>query len=167
MESAREFYRTRRVYRTKWRNLILFVVFPAIIIFSAVSSGAPRVVVDTRSHLSDFHHHNGYRDSPIVSEYLEIPRYAHQTQSKPGQDVESLGTEEKPAEEDGKLFPPDLFTLEERRNGAVVFYIIGVIYMFIALAIVCDEFFVPSLDVIIEKFEIPVRTLIASSLAKK
>jgi hypothetical protein len=26
-----------------------------------------------------------------------------------------------------------------------------VIYMFIALAIVCDEFFVPSLDVIIEK----------------
>ena len=27
----------------------------------------------------------------------------------------------------------------------------GVIYMFIALAIVCDEFFVPSLDVIIEK----------------
>ena len=31
------------------------------------------------------------------------------------------------------------------RNGA------GVVYMFLALAIVCDEFFVPSLDVIIEK----------------
>ena len=31
------------------------------------------------------------------------------------------------------------------------FYILGVIYMFVALAIVCDEFFVPSLDVIIEK----------------
>lgn len=52
------------------------------------------------------------------------------------------------------LFPEDLFTLEQRRNGAVVFHIIGVMYMFVALAIVCDEFFVPSLDVIIEKMGI-------------
>lgn len=49
------------------------------------------------------------------------------------------------------LFPPDLFTPDQIKSGAVVFYIIGVIYMFVALAIVCDEFFVPSLDVIIEK----------------
>ncbi|XP_058449496.1 sodium/potassium/calcium exchanger Nckx30C isoform X2 [Malaya genurostris] len=52
------------------------------------------------------------------------------------------------------LFPTDLFTLEQRRNGAVVLHILGVIYMFVALAIVCDEFFVPSLDVIIEKLGI-------------
>lgn len=52
------------------------------------------------------------------------------------------------------LFPEDLFTLEQRRNGAVTFHILGVIYMFVALAIVCDEFFVPSLDVIIEKLDI-------------
>lgn len=59
-------------------------------------------------------------------------------------------------EEAGKLFPPDLFTLEQRRKGAVVFYIMGVMYMFVALAIVCDEFFVPALDVIIEILEIQV-----------
>lgn len=52
------------------------------------------------------------------------------------------------------LFPTDLFTLEERRRGAVVLHILGVMYMFVALAIVCDEFFVPSLDVIIEKLGI-------------
>lgn len=52
------------------------------------------------------------------------------------------------------LFPKDLFTLEERRNGAIILHIIGVMYMFVALAIVCDEFFVPSLDVIIEKLDI-------------
>lgn len=52
------------------------------------------------------------------------------------------------------LFPPDLFTLEQRKNGAIILHIIGVIYMFVALAIVCDEFFVPSLDVIIEKLDI-------------
>uniref|UniRef100_T1H1Q5 Sodium/calcium exchanger membrane region domain-containing protein n=1 Tax=Megaselia scalaris TaxID=36166 RepID=T1H1Q5_MEGSC len=52
------------------------------------------------------------------------------------------------------LFPKDLFTPEELKRGAVTFHIIGLIYMFVALAIVCDEFFVPSLDVIIEKLGI-------------
>ncbi|XP_044265950.1 sodium/potassium/calcium exchanger Nckx30C isoform X2 [Tribolium madens] len=52
------------------------------------------------------------------------------------------------------LFPRDLFTEEERRNGAIILHILGVVYMFVALAIVCDEFFVPALDVIIEKLDI-------------
>ena len=58
-------------------------------------------------------------------------------------------TEAEPVQD--PLFPTDLFTLEQRRNGAVTFHVLGLIYMFVALAIVCDEFFVPSLDVIIEK----------------
>ncbi len=53
------------------------------------------------------------------------------------------------------LFPNDLFTQEERQRGAVVLHVAGVVYMFVALAVVCDEFFVPSLDVIIEKLNIP------------
>ncbi|XP_045112186.1 sodium/potassium/calcium exchanger Nckx30C-like isoform X9 [Portunus trituberculatus] len=55
---------------------------------------------------------------------------------------------------DDPLFPPDLFTLEERRKGAILLHVLGMIYMFVALAIVCDEFFVPALDVIIEKLQI-------------
>ncbi|KAK2863219.1 hypothetical protein Q5P01_002752 [Channa striata] len=51
-------------------------------------------------------------------------------------------------------YPPDLFTLEQRRQGAVVLHMFGMIYMFIALAIVCDEFFVPALTVITEKLSI-------------
>ncbi|KAM9717900.1 sodium/potassium/calcium exchanger 2 isoform 7-T9 [Menidia menidia] len=51
-------------------------------------------------------------------------------------------------------YPPDLFTLDERRQGAVILHMFGMIYMFIALAIVCDEFFVPALTVITEKFAI-------------
>ncbi|XP_061873843.1 sodium/potassium/calcium exchanger 2 isoform X2 [Colius striatus] len=51
-------------------------------------------------------------------------------------------------------YPTDLFSLEERRKGAVILHVIGMIYMFIALAIVCDEFFVPSLTVITEKLTI-------------
>ncbi|KAF4118974.1 sodium/potassium/calcium exchanger 2-like isoform X2 [Onychostoma macrolepis] len=51
-------------------------------------------------------------------------------------------------------YPEDLFTLEERRQGAVGLHMLGMLYMFIALAIVCDEFFVPALTVITEKLEI-------------
>ncbi|XP_062985292.1 sodium/potassium/calcium exchanger 2 [Elgaria multicarinata webbii] len=51
-------------------------------------------------------------------------------------------------------YPEDLFSLEERRRGAVILHILGMVYMFIALAIVCDEFFVPSLTVITEKLAI-------------
>ncbi|XP_032679835.1 sodium/potassium/calcium exchanger Nckx30C isoform X3 [Odontomachus brunneus] len=58
------------------------------------------------------------------------------------------------ATEKRPLFPDDLFTTDQRRRGAVILHILGVVYMFVALAVVCDEFFVPSLDVIIEKFEI-------------
>jgi len=51
-------------------------------------------------------------------------------------------------------FPDDLFTDDQLSNGAIVLYILGMIYMFVALAIVCDEFFVPSLEVIIERMNI-------------
>ncbi|XP_068443287.1 sodium/potassium/calcium exchanger 2-like isoform X2 [Clinocottus analis] len=56
--------------------------------------------------------------------------------------------------EDHGAYPPDIFTLEDRRKGAVVLHMFGMIYMFIALAIVCDEFFVPALTVITEKLTI-------------
>ncbi|XP_077993908.1 sodium/potassium/calcium exchanger 4-like [Glandiceps talaboti] len=43
-------------------------------------------------------------------------------------------------------FPPDYFTDAQRAKGAVVLHLFCVIYMFVALAIVCDDYFVPSLE---------------------
>uniref|UniRef100_A0A668ACJ6 Sodium/potassium/calcium exchanger 1 n=1 Tax=Myripristis murdjan TaxID=586833 RepID=A0A668ACJ6_9TELE len=51
-------------------------------------------------------------------------------------------------------YPPDIFSVQDRRQGWVILHIIGMIYMFVALAIVCDEFFVPALEVITNKLEI-------------
>ncbi|XP_005931328.1 sodium/potassium/calcium exchanger 2 isoform X2 [Haplochromis burtoni] len=51
-------------------------------------------------------------------------------------------------------YPMDYFSVEDRRQGYVVLHMFGMLYMFIALAIVCDEFFVPALTVITEKLEI-------------
>ncbi|XP_071095150.1 sodium/potassium/calcium exchanger 2-like [Haliotis cracherodii] len=55
---------------------------------------------------------------------------------------------------DEGIYPPSLFTLEQMRQGAVILHVFGMVYMFVALAIVCDEFFVPALGVIIEKYDI-------------
>ncbi len=54
----------------------------------------------------------------------------------------------------GNEYPDDLLSWDQIKNGGFVLYIIGVIYMFVALAIVCDEFFVPALEVIIDKLNI-------------
>ncbi|XP_006133722.2 sodium/potassium/calcium exchanger 4 isoform X1 [Pelodiscus sinensis] len=51
-------------------------------------------------------------------------------------------------------FPEDLFTNKERQQGAVFLHIVSALYMFYALAIVCDDFFVPSLEKICEKLHL-------------
>ncbi|XP_042321421.1 sodium/potassium/calcium exchanger 3 isoform X3 [Sceloporus undulatus] len=51
-------------------------------------------------------------------------------------------------------FPNDIFTNEDRRRGAVVLHAFCAVYMFYALAIVCDDFFVPSLEKICERLHL-------------
>ncbi|XP_031967428.1 sodium/potassium/calcium exchanger 4 isoform X2 [Corvus moneduloides] len=51
-------------------------------------------------------------------------------------------------------FPEDLFTNKERQQGGILLHIIAALYMFYALAIVCDDFFVPSLEKICEKLHL-------------
>ncbi|KAF8778255.1 Sodium/potassium/calcium exchanger 3 like protein [Argiope bruennichi] len=43
-------------------------------------------------------------------------------------------------------FPPDLFTHKQRAHGAVIIHIAVIIYMFYAVAVVCDDYFVASLE---------------------
>ncbi|OWK55206.1 sodium/potassium/calcium exchanger 4 [Lonchura striata] len=51
-------------------------------------------------------------------------------------------------------FPEDIFTNKERQQGGILLHIIAALYMFYALAIVCDDFFVPSLEKICEKLHL-------------
>ncbi|XP_059375257.1 sodium/potassium/calcium exchanger 4a isoform X2 [Carassius carassius] len=48
-------------------------------------------------------------------------------------------------------FPEDIFTNRQRAQGAVLLHIFGALYMFLALAIVCDDYFVTTLEKICEK----------------
>uniref|UniRef100_A0A224XMZ1 Sodium/potassium/calcium exchanger 5 n=1 Tax=Panstrongylus lignarius TaxID=156445 RepID=A0A224XMZ1_9HEMI len=43
-------------------------------------------------------------------------------------------------------FPRDWFTEEERAAGAVVLHIVASLYLFLALALVCDKYFVPAVE---------------------
>ncbi|XP_024152492.1 sodium/potassium/calcium exchanger 3 isoform X2 [Oryzias melastigma] len=47
-------------------------------------------------------------------------------------------------------FPRDVFTNQERAEGAVGLHVLCTVYMFYALALVCDDYFVPSLEKICE-----------------
>ncbi|XP_051791298.1 sodium/potassium/calcium exchanger 3-like [Erpetoichthys calabaricus] len=51
-------------------------------------------------------------------------------------------------------FPQDIFSKEQRRKGAVLLHVLCAVYMFYALAIVCDDYFVPSLQKISENLHL-------------
>jgi len=52
------------------------------------------------------------------------------------------------------FYPQELFTECQIKDGAVVLHVLGMLYMFTALALICDEFFVPALEVIIDVIQI-------------
>lgn len=62
----------------------------------------------------------------------------------------------KPLEQEDQdpLFPKKIFTMEQLRRGAVALHVIGVLYMFYSLALVCDHYFVPTIYLITDKMKI-------------
>ncbi|NXR93928.1 NCKX1 protein, partial [Hypocryptadius cinnamomeus] len=82
---------------------------------------------------------------PITTSVGTTPQRENASESSP---------DEKPPYESKGEYPQDLFSVEERRQGWVVLHIFGMMYVFVALAIVCDEYFVPALGVITEKLQI-------------
>lgn len=43
-------------------------------------------------------------------------------------------------------FPKDLFTEKQRQGGAVALHALASLYLFVALAVVCDKYFVPAVE---------------------
>ena len=48
-------------------------------------------------------------------------------------------------------FPTDLFTQEQRQEGAVLVHILASIYIFYVLAQVCDSYLVPAIEIVSER----------------
>lgn len=47
-------------------------------------------------------------------------------------------------------FPEGFFTKQERADGGIIIYFLIILYMFMAVSFVCDEYFLPSLEIISE-----------------
>ena len=58
--------------------------------------------------------------------------------------VDTIDGEEDP-------FPKDVFSAEQRRSGALILHIIGILYVTRGMALVTINFFVPSLEVMMKK----------------
>ncbi|ODM96875.1 Sodium/potassium/calcium exchanger 4 [Orchesella cincta] len=52
-------------------------------------------------------------------------------------------------------FPRDLFTPEQRRQGFLAIHFVASVYVFYCLALVCDDFFVPSIECICDELHLP------------
>lgn len=52
-------------------------------------------------------------------------------------------------------FPEDFFTQEERQKGGVLVHFLILAYICATIAIVCDVYFIPSLDIIADKLNLP------------
>lgn len=48
-------------------------------------------------------------------------------------------------------FPRDLLNNNQRLHGGLILHFIGALYMFCAITIICDDYFVPVLDVICDR----------------
>nr|AAY89723.1 truncated K-dependent Na,Ca exchanger 5 [Danio rerio] len=48
-------------------------------------------------------------------------------------------------------FPEGFFTVQERKDGGILIYFMIIFYMLLSVSIVCDEYFLPSLEVISER----------------
>ena len=67
-----------------------------------------------------------------------------------------IGEFEKPACTPRAInnYPSDFLTMEQRRHGAILIHLFIALYTFLAVAIVCDDYFVKSLEQICEKLEL-------------
>lgn len=87
----------------------------------------------------------------------DVMLFMHNTDSPPNQTIKSGHDFSPVCPGDAEIwsdYPSDLFSIDDLRRGWVILHIFGIIYMFISLAIVCSEFFVPSLWVIQDKLSI-------------
>lgn len=126
------FRKFNRVYRTERRRVSSYVI-PLVSLVICAILGILTYYVDISS---------SREGSPNAVKYQGI--FQHRS---------LLNASESDDKSQGE-YPKDLFTLEQKRKGAVILHICGMCYMFLAIALACDEFFVPALVVIIERLQI-------------
>jgi len=142
----------RQLSGMKWRTLFVTISLALIFYTRRENAGEEKVGFKVRNILEN----EEFRDDPgdvVVQDSFFRRGWLRNLVSAEGYKGEGKEACNVTKSEDA-LVPPDAFTDEQLKDGAIAFYIIGILYMFYAIAIVCDNYFVPTLDVVIEKFSI-------------
>lgn len=89
------------------------------------------------------------------SEYSNRIRRSSPIENGTSSPLDQSESEEKNCSEPAyKEFPADGLTSQQRSSGAIVIHILLSLYMFLGLAIICDDYFVASLEQIVEKLQL-------------
>eukprot|EP00095_Tigriopus_kingsejongensis_P005743 maker-scaffold28_size608977-snap-gene-1.17 protein:Tk05743 transcript:maker-scaffold28_size608977-snap-gene-1.17-mRNA-1 annotation:"sodium potassium calcium exchanger" len=132
-------FRRRKVLSPIQRGLILGGVFMLWICLSAFYGDQ-----DSRGNAEEFSW-RGSRSLLNASEENSDPLFDEDGNIRPGKCI-------PPAIEQ---FPEPVLNKTQRQYGGLIFHIALAVYMFIGLAIVCDDYFVPALDKLAEVLNLP------------
>ncbi|XP_066535544.1 sodium/potassium/calcium exchanger 3 [Hoplias malabaricus] len=109
------------------------------------------LVVALLSGLATVVHNSGYVSSEVSDKWESRRLLQHFTNDTEEPELHSPRNCTPPGIHE---FPDDIFTNQERMDGAVALHVVGAMYMFYALALVCDDYFVPSLEKICERLHL-------------
>ncbi|XP_052774402.1 sodium/potassium/calcium exchanger 4-like [Mya arenaria] len=106
-------------------------------------------------YLEKLHGKTSRAGAGIHEESAGNGRYKRQADFTTQESLGAVGVEEKNCTSRAiEEFPKNWFTLKETQDGAIALHIAIALYMFGALAIVCDDYFVPSLEFICERLNL-------------
>ena len=125
------------VTRTKMRNRVHFKGF---------------LVLGTVAVMAVLSLMNNFDTRAVTSLNAQVTNLQHATRRLSNATVDAIVPECADETKEGYL--PELFTCEQKKQGATIFYVLGVVYMFLGLSIVCDEFFVPALEGFVDAFNV-------------
>ncbi|XP_030761401.1 sodium/potassium/calcium exchanger 4-like [Sitophilus oryzae] len=125
------------------------VLVCTVVLFSVLLSTSSGRVLDK----TDNDETNSSLNEPL-SVYLTSPHHRHRTFipfAMPLSDDNT--TDNNTCADDEDEFPP-FFTIEQQRHGAVAVCVLVAIYCFTLLAVVCDKYFLPSIERLCEVLNI-------------
>lgn len=84
----------------------------------------------------------------------ELQIYNHNMSQYENMTFYNLINECKPQHSTIDEFPEDYFTQDQRLSGAIIIHIGFLLYIFYILAIVCEDYFIPSIDIICKRLQL-------------
>ena len=92
----------------------------------------------------------------IIIIWSQFQKHSMFSQSHDIHMIESISSNQRQLlnEENNGDFPNDPFTLKQKKEGYIVLHCLLMVYMFLGLAKICDDYFEPTLEVLCDKLDI-------------